>query len=185
MYPVVGDRGGVSLYIRNDLQFRVLKKDTEKEWFLVDIVARTKLLVGISYRCEKKFSKDVYCEWLLEELASLKRLEVDCIITGDFNIDLSTETKHSMELIDRMKSINLKLSSPPEPTRVFKGSKSCFDHIYSNLPESLKNYQTSITDHFFRSSRNACWSEYQKNQHSFQRLQESQERRQSLSICLY
>ena len=82
-----GDRGGVLLYIRNDLQFRVIKKDTEREWLLVEIVAPTKLLVGISYRCEKKFS-DVYCDWLLEELTSLKRLDVDCIITGDFNIDL-------------------------------------------------------------------------------------------------
>ena len=54
-----GDRGGVSLYIRNDLQFRVIKKDTEREWLLVEIVAPTQLLVGIFYWCEKKFSKDV------------------------------------------------------------------------------------------------------------------------------
>ena len=106
-------------------------------------------MVGISYSCEKKFSKDVYCEWLLEELTSLKRIDVDCIITGDFNIGLLKETKHCMEPIDVMKSINLKLSSPREPTRVFKGSKSCIDHIYSNLCVSLKKvYQTSITDHF-------------------------------------
>ena len=73
-----GDRGGVSLYIRNGLQFRVIKKDTEREWLLVEIVAPTKLLVGISYRCEKEFSKNVYCDGLLEELRSLKRLDVDC-----------------------------------------------------------------------------------------------------------
>ena len=144
-----GARGGVSLYVRTDLLFRVLKKDTERELLLVEIVSPNNLLVGITYRCEKKFSKDAYCEWLLEELTSLK-LDKDCIIAGDFNIDLLKETKHSMELIDVMKNTNLKLSSPLEPTRVFKGSKSCIDHIYSNLPVSSKNvYQTSITDHFF------------------------------------
>ena len=55
-----------------------------------------------------------------------------------------------MELIDVMKSINLKLSSPRAPTSVFKGSKSCIDHIHSSLPVPLKKvYQSSITDHFF------------------------------------
>ena len=55
-----------------------------------------------------------------------------------------------MELIHIMKSINLKLCSPREPTRIFEGSKSCIDHVYSKLSVSFKKvYQTSITDHFF------------------------------------
>ena len=49
-----------------------------------------------------------------------------------------------------MKSVNFKLSSPLEPTRVFKERKSCLDHIYSNVPVATKTvHQTSITNHFF------------------------------------
>ena len=145
-----GERGGVALYLSTDFQYRVLKKDTEREWLLVEILAPKKFLVGVSYRCARKFSEDSYCGWLLDELISLNKLEVDWIIAGDFNFDLLKETKHSVELVDVMKSVNLKLSSPLEPTRVFMNSKSCLDHIYSNVSVTFKTvYQTSITDHFF------------------------------------
>ena len=138
------------LYIKSGLQFRVLKKDTEREWLLVEIMTMKSFLVGVSYRCKRKFSKGTYCEWLLEELRSLNKPEIDFIIAGDFNIDLLKETKHSVELLDVMKSVNLKLGSPLEPNRVFKESRSCLDHICSNVPVATKTvYQTSITDHFF------------------------------------
>ena len=111
-----GTSGGVMLYIKSGLPFRVLKKDTERKWLLVEIMTPKSFLVGVSYRCERKFSKDTYCGRLLEELTSLHKPEVDFIIAGDFNIDILKETKHSVELLDVMKSVNLKLSSPHKPT---------------------------------------------------------------------
>ena len=76
------------LYIRSNLQFGVLKKDTERQWLLEEIMTPKSFLVGVSYRCERKFWKDTYCEWPLEELTSLNKPEIDFIIAGDFNIDL-------------------------------------------------------------------------------------------------
>ena len=119
------------LYIKSGLQIRVLKKETEREWLLLEIMPPNSPLVGVSYRCERKFSKDSHCECFLEGLTSLNKPEVDFIVAGDFNIALSKETKHSVELLDVMKSVNIKVSSPLEPTRLVKESMSCLGIMFS------------------------------------------------------
>ena len=52
--------------------------------YLVESMTLKRCLVGVIYRCERTFSKDSHCEWLLEELASLNKPEGDFIEAGDF-----------------------------------------------------------------------------------------------------
>ena len=76
---------------------------------------------------------------------------------GDFNIDLLVETKHSRELLDIMKTFNLKLVSPLAVTREQGNSRSCLDHIYSDLPTRQKRViRNTITDHHY------VWVEFEK-----------------------
>ena len=96
------------LYIKSGIQFRRLEKDIESEWLLVEIMTPKSCLVGVIYMCERNFSKDSYCECLLEELTSLNKPEVDFIIAGDIKIDLLKETNHSVEHLDFTKSVNRK-----------------------------------------------------------------------------
>ena len=68
---------------------------------------------------------------------------------GDLNIDLLAPSKHSTELIEIMLSHNLKLTSLLKETRQYGNSKTCLDHIYSDLVISNnKTFRRSTTDHF-------------------------------------
>ena len=76
---------------------------------------------------------------------------------GDFNIDLLVETKHSLELLDIMKTFNLKLVSSLDVIKEQGNSRSCLDHIYSDLPTRQKRViRNTITDHYY------VWVEFEK-----------------------
>ena len=145
-----GTRGGVGLMLDKKLKYRVLLKDTTHEWLVVEVVSPINFIIMVTYRCENRFSRKVYCEWLLEELSRLNKTNKHVIVLGDFNIDLLTKNNQSQELIDIMKSFNLQLSSPLAVTREYGNSKTCLDHTYSDIKvSSSRVYQCTITDHFF------------------------------------
>ena len=153
-----GQQGGVALWISNKIGHRVLLKDTTREWLVVEILCPFRVLVGVTYRREGKFSRKTYCEWLDEELQKLGSTTASVIVCGDFNIDILKSNCCSTELEDAMKSSNLFLVSPREVTRTFKNAESCLDHIYSDLPVAEKIvYQSSITDHYM------VWTEFEKH----------------------
>ena len=153
-----GQQGGVALWISNKIGHRVLLKDTTREWLVVEILCPFRVLVGVTYRREGKFSRKAYCEWLDEELQKLGSTTASVIVCGDFNIDILKSNCCSTELEDIMKSSNLFLVTPREVTRRFKNAESCLDHIYSDLPVAEKIvYQSSITDHYM------VWTEFEKH----------------------
>ena len=145
-----GLRGGVAIWLDKNFKYRVVVKDTVREWLVIETFSPHNLFLAVSYRREKRFSKNEYCEWLHDELnARLNGKKSKVVICGDFNIDLLVPSKHSTELVDIMLSHNLKLSSPLKVTRQYGNSKTCLDHIYSDLVISNnKILRSSITDHF-------------------------------------
>merc|ERR1711881_330116 len=85
-------------------------------------------------------------------MGSLNEKKKKFYIVGDFNINLmkfnvSTPITNYMNAISSTGCgvfINL-------PTRIENGSRSCLDHVYSNLPtENLENHiiLSDVTDHF-------------------------------------
>ena len=152
-----GPRGGVGIMLQEGIKFKVILKDTVREWLVVETTSPFNLIIIVTYRCEKKYSRNEYCEWLLETLLTLNKTHKDVVIMGDFNIDLLVETKHSRELLDIMKTFNLKLVSPLDVTREQGTSRTCLDHIYSDLPIRHKSViRSTITDHYF------VWVEFEK-----------------------
>ena len=51
-----GKRGGVGFYIDDKLKFRVLLKDTTREWLMVEVFSPFKAILAVTYRCEKRYS---------------------------------------------------------------------------------------------------------------------------------
>ena len=78
-----GPRGGVGLYLDKNFKYRVLLRYTIRQWLTV--LLPVCFLVIVTYRCEKRFSKIEFCEWLLAELRELKNRE---------NGDLSERFQH-------------------------------------------------------------------------------------------
>ena len=149
-HRIFRERGGVALTLHKIFNYRVALKDTVREWLLVEKLSPIKIFVGVTYRCHLKFKEPQYLEWLAEECLRLCVNGRNLIIMGDFNIDLLKQMKYSTELLDIMSGHALKLCSPLAITRQQRDSKSCIDHIYSNLPVSMKKvYRCTITDHFF------------------------------------
>ena len=124
----------------------------------MEVLFPFKAILAFTYSCEKRYSRTEYCEWLLEELSSNKSKDKALIVMGDFNIDLLIENSHSTELRDVMKEFNRELSSPLEVTREFKISKSCLDHIHSDISVLQKEViKCTISDYYF------VWTEFNKN----------------------
>ena len=94
-----GPRGGVGVMLQEGIKFRVILKDTVREWLVVETTSPFNLIIIVTYRCEKEYSRNEYCEWFLETFLTLNKTHKD-VITGDFNIDLLVETKHSRDLLD-------------------------------------------------------------------------------------
>ena len=138
------------MLIDKKFKYKVLLKDTIREWLVVEIVSPSNFIVMVSYRCEKRYSKKAYSEWLFEELSRLNKTNKHVILMGDFNIDLLAQNSPCQALMDTLKSFNLHLSSPLAVTREQGDSKSCLDHIYSDLKvSSYRVYECTITDHYF------------------------------------
>ena len=144
------EKGGVALWLDKNFSYRVALNDTVREWLLVEILSPIKQFVGVTYRCHMEVKEPKYLEWLAEECLRVCENGRNIIIMGGFNIDLLKQTKYSIQLLDIISSHALKLVSPLDITRQQTDSKSCIDHIYSNLPVSTRKvYHSTITDHFF------------------------------------
>ena len=144
-------RGGVGIYLDKEFKYPVLLKDTVREWLIVEVLLPVKFPFIATYRCEKRFSKSEFCEWLLEEL---KRVEKPgkwwSILLGDFNEDILVESKYCQKLMDTLKSLNLTLSSAPDVNRELGNYKTFLDHIDSDLRVySNSILYSSLTDHYF------------------------------------
>lgn len=58
--------------------------------------------------------------------------DVNIMLVGDFNIDLSTHTRSSKELKAMSDELNLK-QLVNQPTRITRSSSTIIDHIYTNI----------------------------------------------------
>lgn len=74
----------------------------------------------------------------------------ECIVVGDFNIDLNKSSCKSKSLTDMMEGLNFN-QIVTKATRVTNSSATLIDHVFSNRPSNItfcnvKDY--SISDHF-------------------------------------
>ena len=152
-------RGGVALYIRNDLKFKIrpdieINVEGEFESIVVEIIRNsTNTLVGQIYRVpntNETQSIDRH-RTIIDKITNLK---IDCILATNQNFNLLNINTHknTAELFNTFIEATL-IPVITRPTRVVHTSSTLIDNIYTNLviyntaiQSALLTY--GISDHF-------------------------------------
>lgn len=83
----------------------------------------------------------------LEDLAELYTMKGECIIVGDFNIDLMKDSFYARKLRTTISSLGLK-QYVDKPTRITKDSQTIIDLVFANNEVKVKVFdKPKITDH--------------------------------------
>lgn len=85
----------------------------------------------------------------LEGVVDLLAAKGQCIILGDFNIDLMTEMFYAKKIISEMLCMGMK-QYVDKPTRITKNSQTLIDLVFANTKVSCNVYDKQrITDHLW------------------------------------
>jgi exonuclease III len=142
--------GGVVLYVRNDIKYEiVLVEKLESNCWCVAVEMKDKLYKGVImviYHSPSASHGDFmrFFEDIIEELI----IKGECMIIGDFNIDLMTDSFYAKKLQTTMLSLGMK-QYVNEPTRITKDSQTIIDLIFANNNKIVQviHEQLKITDH--------------------------------------
>lgn len=147
--------GGVCLYVKSRFQANVCDNlaldDEQTDSLFVDISinATSNLIVGIVYR-PPDVNPITFISKFEETLFDINRKNCNCIILGDFNIDISRD---GPIINDFMNTIHSSSFTPTinRYTRVTHSSKSIIDNIITNIQNSRLEsgvVVTDISDHY-------------------------------------
>ena len=159
------NKGGVALYIEDDIDYTVREdlgfkvRSCEDLWVEIKPPknknnSKTKMgsfIVGVIYR-HPNTSYSFFSSRMCQIIEKLNKENKRFMIVGDININLLkfNLARKVTDYVNGLKSsgcnIHCKL-----PTRIYKNSISCIDHVYSNIDQ--QNVETSvilsdISDHF-------------------------------------
>src|SRR5436190_4025821 len=141
--------GGVVLYVRNDIKYEiVLVTKLESNCWCVAVEVKDKLYRGVIlviYHSPSASHGDFmrFFEDIVEELI----IKGECMIIGNFNIDLMTDSFYTKKLQTIMLSLGMK-QYVNEPTRITKDSRTIIDLIFANNNKIVQViHEPKITDH--------------------------------------
>lgn len=141
--------GRVMLYIRNDIKFEkiVTEKIVANCWCVAVEVKDNmyKGVVAVVYHSPNASDGDFIR--YLEDVVELLIGKGQCILIGDFNIDLMTNSFYAKKIRREMANLGM-LQYVDKPTRVTKDSKTLIDLVFAN--HNLKcnvHDRPKITDH--------------------------------------
>ena len=143
--------GGIIIYVAEHLNVEPLDiecDNIESCWINIRMAYTKNINVGIVYR-----PPPVQHEWIAcfeSQLSKVRILKTHLIIMGDFNVNLCSNSYHSVELLELMHSFNLK-QIIGEPTRVTASTATLLDHVYvSNEDFVLEHHvpKLSLSDHY-------------------------------------
>ena len=160
MYRKDRKGGGVSLFIKETIQYSVINDIVENNEFieslfveLTDICSSSgkNIIIGVVYR-PPNTSIETFNEILEDMLCKLKPHKKSVYITGDFNINLFNSETHqpTSSFLESMFSNSL-LPVINRPTRVTTNSATLIDNIFisSWQKEQISGIlYTDISDHF-------------------------------------
>ncbi|KAK9685785.1 Endonuclease-reverse transcriptase [Popillia japonica] len=135
--------GGACIFLRDGIEYEeilTLKQISKESIFESSAVKLTNLrIVLINIYRSPTGNIDEFFECLDDTLAQLPK-KVTVAISGDFNIDLSKQNRHSARLIDLFKTYNLRMTID-KSTRVTRTSESLIDNIFINIEHFEANRQ--------------------------------------------
>lgn len=131
----LGRGGGVCLYVKSGLNVTVcdninINDDSSDSLFIkIDIGNGKTLMAGIVYRPPES-NINSFIEKLDETLHALH--QTNCIILGDFNINILKEDDHALNFLNTLHSFSF-FPTITMPTRVTSTSQSLIDNIVTNI----------------------------------------------------
>lgn len=144
--------GGVGAYIHSSLKYRLLGNfevaHAESLWLEV-VINEKKIIIGVIYR---KPNTDIheFQDSLLSIVHDLKLDKSQCVLTGDFNINLLGDEMAADNFLTSMQCIGMH-QLINFPTRVTQHGFSLIDHIYTNMNVPSIHagiIESDVTDHF-------------------------------------
>lgn len=106
---------------------------------------RTKCVIAIIYLSPS--ASDGEFIKFLEDIVDLLVTKGQCIVIGDFNTDLMTDTFYAKKLKTEMAYLGMK-QYIDKPTRITINSKTMIDLVFANNKVDCKMYETpKITDY--------------------------------------
>ena len=156
--PTKSHFGGVALYIKKGTNYKI-REDLSKsiqnisESIFIELVGGSgkKLVVGCVYRHHTPVSEFTE-QFLQETLEKINRERKNCILLGDFNVDLLKFDSHN-DTRDYYDLLSANGFRPLifQPTRISSKSATLIDNIFTNdieTPSNGGNITTAISDHF-------------------------------------
>ena len=131
---------GLLLYISNDIPSTCLCRHSPLELLVVELKLKQGLLtLVLYYRPPSSASNfdDLEDAILCLTPAQLK----NCVLLGDFNVDLSCISQMSIDLIAMLSSFYF-TQLVNEPTRVARSSSTTIDHMYLTTTLLLSSWST-------------------------------------------
>lgn len=146
--------GGTCLYIKKDIPYSIRSAlhsdDLDCKWVDVILPKTKPILLGVCYRPPKQDVKDFF-KSLENVLNSNVTIAQECIILGDFNVNVLTNKGNGVESVSNLcNTFNLK-QLISDPTRVAKNSSTAIDLIFSSEPSMICAngvLPVGISDHF-------------------------------------
>ena len=155
MNRVGRNSGGVCLYIRNDIKYKLrpdlcrANSNFESCFIEIENDKNRNIIVGVIYRSHTSidcFNADI--DSIFQILAKENKIHY---LLGDFNIDLLKDETHrpTSDFLDLIYSYHL-VPTILKPTRITETSATIIDNIITNSNENIKTgiIVTDITDHF-------------------------------------
>ena len=148
--------GGVAILVKSDYKCNIideltLNNDIIESVFIEVSLNSRNFIVGCCYRPHTFTNCNLFTNLLTEKLNNLNLKVKDCIVCGDFNIDLlKIENCSSIaNFYDSMQALAL-LPVIHKPTRITDESFSLIDNIFTN---KVSNFEAGIltfdvSDHF-------------------------------------
>lgn len=141
--------GGVMLYVRNDIKFeKILTKKIVANCWCVAVEVKDNMykgVVAVVYHSPSASDGDFIR--FLEDVVDLLIGKGQCIMIGDFNIDLMANSFYAKKIRREMANLGM-LQYIDKPTRVIKDSKTLIDLVFANHKLKCNVHDTpKITDH--------------------------------------
>jgi len=141
--------GDVAMYIRNDIRFEtILTRKIEPSCWTTVIEVKEKWYKGVImvvYHSPSASDAD-FLSFLVDRVEDLI-IKRECIVVGDFNIDLMVNSFYAKKLQTTMNSMEMK-QHVNKPTKITKQSRSILDLVFSNKEiEVSVMYDHMIIDH--------------------------------------
>ena len=175
------NKGGVALYIEDELDYTVRKdfglkvRNCEDLWVEIKPSKNKNntekkigsLVLGVIYR-HPNTSYSLFSSRICQIIEKLNKENKRFMIVGDININLLkfNLARKITDYVNGLKSSGCNIHCNL-PTRIYKNSTSCIDHVYSNIEQ--QNVETSvilsdISDHLSTSTKIANSQNFNKHQ---------------------